>query len=846
METLSFSTIESSRRFCDTVKKSGWSPAVAVSAPLGGLLVGSLSLGWERNKRAEKKILLDQLSTEACQLQCWYYPKASFNIPRHQMRLSEEAIDDLRRMRTPADAEIFLRNYNSHVSTGRFHVGAVLLKGVTIEAKSAIKLETLLETAATNPNGGVKFGCMGFHAGVKVMHMREAAPSSSERITNQRVTMGTVVIALGPQTTDESEFKTKSEDRSYWYVIDHDEGATLVPVWEIAPFGDFEDLQKPRNMLREAWQRSVESEARTNARLHELLVSSYDTRSTRLNKLISPPVNKDEALAVPPYNVDHKTEYTYNGDVLVDRPLKGFEHTHGRMMDCLRHRMEPFESTRLNQPTSSNSEPDDGEDFFASSNAGNYDNECDKFGVTTNDGAPDSLGPVEILVELLISSDLLAQIALFQLLLEQRFSVPLVVPHVNTYYIPPETHPNFVKGFSHLVEALNFVQVKLANQEILSIGEDRNLPRVVFVSNTDDPSRRESADMASEIVNCHFVSKYSKSDIGDGPIAELGVGFWAKPNDQILKHMPCLVLCVWGPHSRLEKFLQKFADIVIVETEPDQKPRVLRWSGGHHDVADVLYWNINSTKRYRNNKENVQHMCGSFKDLTDDIAKFLMFKLKSFKGRSGGGKTLEECLSQIRPLNQQTSISNVTDIEATQLEGVRDSLKLQKSFATEAHTHVELLRQSGHKVDFVHKKTTPEVANDQLKLPILQLFIGLLSEHQRVKRQIGIVHFQLSIDKKLQSSLKKATDKVNVAFEKFQKNLGDSQLKDKYRIAKQEHVDRMLGLEHLWRELSHISPQTPPRSKSQGWLLTTCWMASHLKFWMEMQPCFTSCGWTQS
>jgi hypothetical protein len=292
METLSFSTIESSRRFCDIVKKSGWSPAVTVSAPLGGLLVGSLSLGWERNKREEKKILLDQLSTEACQLQCWYYPKASFNIPRHQMRLNEEAIDDLRRMRTPADAEIFLRNYNSHVSTGRYHVGGVLLKGVTIEAKSAIKLGTLLETAATNLNGGVKFGCMGLHAGVKVMNMREAASSSSERITNLRATMGRVVIALGPQTTDESEFKTKLEDRS-----NHDEGATFVPVWEIAPSEDFEDLQKPRNMLREAWLKSIESEAPTNARLHELLVSSYDTRSTRLNSLTSPPVNKDEAIA---------------------------------------------------------------------------------------------------------------------------------------------------------------------------------------------------------------------------------------------------------------------------------------------------------------------------------------------------------------------------------------------------------------------------------------------------------------------------------------------------------------------------------------------------------------------
>ncbi|CAM6074950.1 unnamed protein product [Sphagnum tenellum] len=295
IERLSFSSIDASQRFCQAVEKSGWSFAVSASSPLSCLIPGNISLDVAKDKGKESKMFLEEWSTEACQIQCSYYPKASFNIPRHQMQLSDEAIDDAHRVKTLVDATEFLRNYNSHVSTGTYHVGGTLLKGITIQADSSQRLETMLDTAARNFNGGVQFGYMGFQAGGKLVNAHEVTSSSAESSRSQQARLGTIVMALGPQTADEKLFEIGLNDRSNWYVIDSTEVAALVPVWEIPPFGDAEDLQECRCMLLDAWQRDVADEAPRNARLYDLLQSSTITRPTILN---SRPRGKSEAIAI--------------------------------------------------------------------------------------------------------------------------------------------------------------------------------------------------------------------------------------------------------------------------------------------------------------------------------------------------------------------------------------------------------------------------------------------------------------------------------------------------------------------------------------------------------------------
>jgi hypothetical protein len=98
---------------------------------------------------------------------------------------------------------------------------------------------------------------------------------------------------------------------------------------------------------------------------------------------------------------------------------------------------------------------------------------------TPNAGSP-YFSSFEILVQLLINSHLLAQIAIFQLLLDQLCSVPLdLVPHSKTYYTNFKTEQpihHLSLGLSYLGNVLDAVMVKLANQEKLSIPEDRNLP----------------------------------------------------------------------------------------------------------------------------------------------------------------------------------------------------------------------------------------------------------------------------------------------------------------------------------------------------------------------------------
>ncbi|CAK9259951.1 unnamed protein product [Sphagnum jensenii] len=523
----------------------------------------------------------------------------------------------------------------------------------------------------------------------------------------------------------------------------------------------------------------------------------------------------------------HLPKYTFNGDVMVDRQLQNFEDPHRRMLDFLRHGMEPFASAGLSKPTGFNTKPtwshieetNTPDDFnFSVAVAAGNDKEGNTDEDTPNVGPP-YFSPFEILVQLLINSDLPAKIAIFQLLLDQRCSVPLLVSHSNTYYTHFKTEQiihRLSDGLSYLGDVLDFVTVKLANQEILSISEDRILPRVVFVSDRKVLSSRETPDMASDVMNCQFISKHIKRDTGDGPIVEVGVGFLATPGDEARKYMPCLVLCVWGDHDQLGEFLEKVADIVIVETEPTQQPRVLSWAGEHQHV---LYWNINSTGR-SSNKNGKDMICGSFKNLTRYIGKSLMNEIskKKFKGSKGGATSLRECLPrQIQLLNPKVTTSNVTHLDGTNLGRVKDDFVLQKSFAREAKNFFESLRLRGEQAELKQrqnqiqqeKEYRASAADKVMRLPIIADFICLLKEKHYLKRKIGIVQFELSINKKLRPTLEKAAKKVDDAFDAFRQQPENLELKQMYYRAKGEHVDQMLGLEHLWRELSHMFAADP-------------------------------------
>jgi hypothetical protein len=93
---------------------------------------------------------------------------------------------------------------------------------------------------------------MGFQAGGKLVNVHGVTSSSAESSRGQQARLGTIVMALGPQKADEKLFETGLNDSSNWYIIDSTEVAALVPVWEIAPFVDADELQECRSMLLHA------------------------------------------------------------------------------------------------------------------------------------------------------------------------------------------------------------------------------------------------------------------------------------------------------------------------------------------------------------------------------------------------------------------------------------------------------------------------------------------------------------------------------------------------------------------------------------------------------------------
>ena len=459
--------------------------------------------------------------------------------------------------------------------------------------------------------------------------------------------------------------------------------------------------------------------------------------------------------------------FTYGDDFLVDRPIpKSPEQSNDTnqpyktMIDRVRHRLEPFPAiSSTTEDFSGDCDDDNGDP------SGNPPRDYDT-----------SLGfsQLETLLELLIRSDVIVQIALFQTLLEQRSAIPIVVPFNEEF-----------NDFRHLLEALEYVQVKIQNEEILSIAANVSLPRVVFVSNRRIVSQRESGDMASVVMNCQFPSKDLKKDtIGVPTLLELGVGF-VKSSTEI--HRPCLAFCVTGDHEKLGMVLQKFADVVVIEIDSKAEPASPSWIEGAKQKIDTLFWNIDSEGS--GNRKKL--LWGNFKILSTSIPKAVLATRK-FKGKDDERSlSLPECFHLLDPLHRRTS---VIELKAIDFDKVRDSLTLQKNYKEEASYYFLSLREKRRSADLKSKmqdcqeyrRTNSKVI---LELPILKLFVQILSEEDRTKRGLSILHLQCFIDQKLNLKLQEASDKVIAA-----------------------HVNQMLGLEHLWRELSHLFVASPEKT----------------------------------
>lgn len=287
-----WSSIQASERFCEQVKNFGWSAGLNLYANVFGINVNIFQGGVGREKLKQMSQSSQDVIKEACHMQIWYCPRGSFAIPPHEMQLTEEAMNDAHCVQNISDAQKFLSNYNSHVSTGTYHVGGVLMKSLLLRAKTTTRLEQMLEKVSKGASLGSGVFAVGGNASVG----DGGGNSLSERKASHEANVQYDYTALGPSTDNEADFKAQlHHDRSTWDIIDKVNDPDPLPVWEIPSVRNAGDLQAFRKLLCQAWQESpvcvgakiqsgrvyLSLQASYMANIKSLLASSKTSTDTR-------------------------------------------------------------------------------------------------------------------------------------------------------------------------------------------------------------------------------------------------------------------------------------------------------------------------------------------------------------------------------------------------------------------------------------------------------------------------------------------------------------------------------------------------------------------------------------
>jgi len=174
------------------------------------------------------------------------------------MCLSEEALEDVRHLRTLGQAKAFLHTYGSHVPDREYHVGGMLLRGAGVRSSGGTDLSTLIESASRQ--------LPGITAGIFMSHVGEAKASVSakklqtstawSKDESSDMYMKAYVRALGPCTADADEFMQKlTSDRSTWFIIAINEDAVLLAIWEVVGReAKGNNLRSQMKLLSTSWQ----------------------------------------------------------------------------------------------------------------------------------------------------------------------------------------------------------------------------------------------------------------------------------------------------------------------------------------------------------------------------------------------------------------------------------------------------------------------------------------------------------------------------------------------------------------------------------------------------------------
>ncbi|XP_059699167.1 interferon-induced very large GTPase 1-like [Haemorhous mexicanus] len=274
LERKEFSSSAAESTFTKSMEQLGFSMSVSAKCSFWGFNLGG-SVDHSSFSQSQDTHQSRSVQSYFCTTKYQYIPLASCYFQRHQLRLSDAALQELQGMEQLLSfsqegdkaifrkmSESFFSRFGSHINQGPLHFGGIFwwkasTEGFRAEQREEMKRET---TEALNSFVGASWG--GFGASVEGTLDVSKSTSQASVLGRARESSHTaiqlyVVNSGGPaDTASLPQWKTGLvSDNTTWCVIDR--GFQLIPVWEVIlcnHCGDFKSVGQMSRALRAAYK----------------------------------------------------------------------------------------------------------------------------------------------------------------------------------------------------------------------------------------------------------------------------------------------------------------------------------------------------------------------------------------------------------------------------------------------------------------------------------------------------------------------------------------------------------------------------------------------------------------
>ncbi|TRZ06799.1 hypothetical protein HGM15179_020309, partial [Zosterops borbonicus] len=282
LERKEFSSSAAESTFTKSMEQLGFSMSVSAKANLWSILLRG-SVDHSSSKQSQDTHQSHSEQSYFCTTKYQYIPLASCSFQRHQLLLSDGALQELQDMEqllsfTQEDkapvldrCERFFTRFGSHINQGPLHFGGIFWWKASTEGFQAEQQEEIKEQTCEALNSFVGASWGGFRASapgaldVSKSISKASVLGRDGESSHTAIQLSVVNTGGPPDTASLPQWKMGLvSDNTTWCVIDR--GFELVPVWDVILYnhrGDFKSVGQMSRVLRDAYKELTEQSVGT-------------------------------------------------------------------------------------------------------------------------------------------------------------------------------------------------------------------------------------------------------------------------------------------------------------------------------------------------------------------------------------------------------------------------------------------------------------------------------------------------------------------------------------------------------------------------------------------------------